>query len=132
MEQVNARWIEGLIILVANDVLSRKLQLKHFCNMLSNCMMSKTHAITKIYCCAEHIHWYTKYLMEKIYNNYSNVVLILNFDQLSSIDMNLFKTLLWMRNGFINVQKNVTRGKTANIKFSYNYPQNNFLNFLTL
>ena len=52
-EQVNAQWVEGSIILVGNDVLPRKLQLKHFCNMLSNCMMSKTRAVTKICGCAE-------------------------------------------------------------------------------
>ena len=36
-EQVNAQWLEGSIILVSNDLLPRKLQLKNFCNMLSNC-----------------------------------------------------------------------------------------------
>ena len=34
-------------------MLPRQLQLKHFCNILSNCMMSKRHAITKVCRCAE-------------------------------------------------------------------------------
>ena len=34
-------------------MLPRQLQLKHFCNMLSNCMMSKTQAITKICPCTQ-------------------------------------------------------------------------------
>ena len=52
-EQVNTQWVEGSIILVGNGVLPRQLQLKHFCNILSNCMMSKRHAITKVCRCAE-------------------------------------------------------------------------------
>ena len=34
-------------------MLLRQLQLKHFCNMLPNCMVLKIPAITKICCCVE-------------------------------------------------------------------------------
>ena len=37
-------------------------------------------------------HWYIKYLTEKIYNDYNNVVQFWNFYQLSRIDAKLFKT----------------------------------------
>ena len=36
------------------DMLPRYVQLKRFRNILSNCMMSKTHVITKIFRFAEH------------------------------------------------------------------------------
>ena len=42
-----------MTILVGNEVLPRQLQLKYFCNMLSNCMMLKIPAITKICGCTE-------------------------------------------------------------------------------
>ena len=54
-------------------------------------------------------------MTEKIYNNYNNVVLILKFCHLSSIDANLFKTFFKMKNDFIKVQKNIAREETANI-----------------
>ena len=47
-EQLNAPWVEVLTTLVVNDAISRKVQLKELCNMLSNFMVSKIHAITKI------------------------------------------------------------------------------------
>ena len=48
-----------------------------------NCMMAKTHAITKI-CTARNTLIHQKYMTEKIYNNCNNVLLILNFYHLSS------------------------------------------------
>ena len=51
VDQVNIQRVECSITLVGNDVLPRSLQLKHFCNM-SNCVMSKIRAITKICRCA--------------------------------------------------------------------------------
>ena len=41
-------------------------------------------------------HWYIKYLTEKIYNDYNSVVLFWNFYQLSKIDVNLFKKLVYI------------------------------------
>ena len=66
---------------------------------MSNCIMSKAHVITKIFCWAEHTDtlntWrkrFTTIIIILCIDN--NVLLILNFFQLPGIDTNLFKTLL--------------------------------------
>ena len=75
-------------------------------------------------------HWYIKNLMEKIYNNYNNV-LILKLYQLSSIDTNLFKTntLFKWKTVSIKFRKILQERRLPILKFSQDNPQKFFWTF---
>ena len=80
------------------------------CSMWPNCMMSKSNAITDIFCSVEHtyiiITWQKRFLVIIIILCIdNNVVLIFNFLLVSSIDTNPFKALL--KNDFNKVQKSI-------------------------
>ena len=89
-------------------MLLRELQLKKFCN-LSNCMISKTHAITKIFCRAEHTvtlnTWRKRFII---------IIILLCIETVS-----------------IMFRKTFQEKRLPILKISQNNSQNNFLNFLT-
>ena len=72
------------------------MQFKHFCNMLSNCMMLKTRAITRFEAAQNSLthQRILGFYYLRIYNDCNNVALFSNFYQLSRIDAKLFKTSL--------------------------------------
>ena len=76
-------------------------------------------------------HWYIKYLREKIYNDYNNVVLFWNFYQLSRTDVNSKIILHVKRFQSIKFRKTLEQRRLAILRFSQDNPQNNLSNFLT-
>ena len=95
--------------------------------MLSNCMMSKTRAITKICRNVE----LTKYLREKIFNDYDNVVLIWTFAICQGSMRTFSKHYSKRKTVSRKFRKILQETRLPTLKFPQNNPQNNFLNFLT-
>ena len=111
-------------------MLPRKLQLKHFCNMLSNCMMSKTRAVTKICRCAELTDtlntWWKRFIMI--------IIMLCYFEIFTSCQgsMRTFsKHYSKCKTVSIKFRKTLQERRLPILKFSQDNPQNNFLNFLT-
>ena len=110
-------------------MLPRKLQLKHFCNMLSNCMMSKTRAVTKICRCAELTDtlntWWKRFIMI--------IIMLCYFEIFTSCQgsMGTFsKHYSKCKTVSIKFRKILQERRLPILKFSQDNPQNNFLNFL--
>ena len=113
-----------------NDVLSLSLQLKHYCDMLSNCTVSKTLAIIKICRCLELTNtlntWWKRFLM---------IIMMLC----------CFETFTSSEGSMQNFSKHYSKCKTVSVKFRKTFQEKrlpilkfwqgkthkHFLNFLT-
>ena len=111
------------------------LPLKRFCNM-SNCMMSKTHTITKIFHRAEHTDtlntWRIGFIIIIILLFIdNNVVLILFFSSCQASIWNFSKHYSIWKMVSITFRKTVQKRRLPILKIPQGNPQNNFLNFVT-
>ena len=98
-------------------------------NMLSNCMMSKTHTITKISDCAELTDtlntWWQRFIMI--------IIMLCYFEIFTSCQesMRAFsKHYSKCKTVSIKFRKTLQERRLPILKFSQDNPQNNFLNFL--
>ena len=111
------------------------LPLKRFCNM-SNCMMSKTHAITKIFHRAEHTDtlntWRIGFIIIIILLFIdNNVVLILFFSSCQASIRNFSKHYSIWKMVSITFRKTIQKRRLPILKIPQDNPQNNLLNFVT-
>ena len=103
------------------------MQLKHFCNMLSNCMMSKTRAVTKICPCADTLNtWPKRFIMI--------IKILFCFEICTSCQgsmRNFSKHHSKCNTVSRKIRKTLLERRLLILKFSQDSPQNIFLNFLT-
>ena len=97
--------------------------------MLSNCMMSKTLAITVqlIVLPLRGSHWYIKYLTEKIYNDNNNVLPFWNQGSMQTFSKHYFK----YKTVSIMFRKTLQERILPILKFSQYNGKNNVFHFLT-
>ena len=98
--------------------------------MLSNCMMSKTRAVTKIYHSTKFIDtlntWRKRFIMV--------IIMLCNFEIFTGCQgsMRTFSKLYSKCNTVsMKFRKTLQKKRLPILKFSQDNPQNNFLNFLT-
>ena len=76
-------------------------------------------------------HWYIKYLTEKSYNDYNNVVFFLIFTSCQGSMRTFSKHYSKCKTVSIKFRKTLQERRLPRLTFSQDIPQNNFLKFLT-